>query len=249
MEERGDRPVALIVGGGAGIGAATAARLARDGYALAVADLAAERARDVVDNLERAGAPALALALDATDETQVQATVDATLARFGRVDGLVTTVGGSRPLLVSEMSLAEWTRMLTVNLTSQFLTARAVLPAMQRQRSGSIVALSSGQAWGEARRADYAAAKAGILGFVRSLALEVAGDGIRVNAVAPGMTLTERILNMMGPEEIAQRTGRIPLGRAGEPEDLADVIAWFISPASRYVTGQVLLVNGGSLLR
>jgi NAD(P)-dependent dehydrogenase (short-subunit alcohol dehydrogenase family) len=79
--------------------------------------------------------------------------------------------------------------------------------------------------------------------------LEVAGDGIRVNAVAPGMTLTERVVNMFGPEEIAQRTSRIPLGRAGEPEDLANVIAWFISPQSRYVTGQVLLVNGGSLLR
>jgi 3-oxoacyl-[acyl-carrier protein] reductase len=244
-----ERPVALIVGGGAGIGAATAARLGRDGYALAVADLVPERARAVVDDLERGGVPALALTADATDEAQVQATVNETLAQFGRIDGLVTTVGGSRPLLVAEMSLAEWTRMLTVNLTSQFLTARAVLPAMQRQKSGSIVALASGQAWGEARRADYAAAKAGIIGFVRSLALEVASDGIRVNAVAPGMTLTERILNMMGPEEIAQRTSRIPLGRAGEPEDLADVIAWFVSPESRYVTGQVLLVNGGSLMR
>ncbi|HEY7060175.1 MAG TPA: SDR family NAD(P)-dependent oxidoreductase [Chloroflexota bacterium] len=253
MSERGsaggERPVALLVGGGAGIGAATAARLGRAGYALAVADLAVERARAVVDDLERAGAPALALAVDATDEAQVQATVDETFARFGRIDGLVTTVGGSRPLLVSDMSLAEWNKMLTVNLTSQFLTARAVLPTMQRQRGGSIVALSSGQAWGEARRADYAAAKNGIIGFVRSLALEVARDGIRVNAVAPGMTLTERVLNMMGPEEITQRTSRIPLGRAAEPADLADVIAWFLSPESRYVTGQVLLVNGGSLLR
>jgi 3-oxoacyl-[acyl-carrier protein] reductase len=124
----------------------------------------------------------------------------------------------------------------------------ATVPAPVR-RSGSIVALASGQAWGEARRAVVGAAKAGIIGFVRSLALKMAGDGIRVNAAAPGMTLTERILNLVGPEEIAKRTSRIPLGRAGEPEDLADVIAWFISPASRYVTGQVLLVNGGSLLR
>ncbi len=186
--------VVLLVGVG-GIGAATAMRLARDGYALALADNVAARAEQTAATLERAGTPVLPLTVDATDEGQVEAMVAAAVERFGQLDALVTTVGGAERVAVADMTLREWTDMLTFNLTSQFLTARAVLPTMRRQQRGSIVAVASNLAWGKAEMAHYAAAKAGIIGFVRSLALEVARDGIRVNAYAPGFTHTQRIVD------------------------------------------------------
>src|SRR5262249_10312458 len=206
--------VVLVVGVG-GIGAATAARLARDGYALALADNVAARAEGAATTLERAGARVLPLTVDATDEAQVRAMVAATAERFGQIDALVTTVGGAEQVAVADMTLRQWTDMLTFNLTSQFLTARAVLPVMRRQQSGSIVAVASNLAWGKAEMAHYAAAKAGIIGFVRSLALEVARDGIRVNAYAPGLTHTQRIVDNTPAEVIEANARSIPMGRLG----------------------------------
>src|SRR5262249_53544691 len=190
-----------------------------------------------------ASAPVLPLTVDACHETQVAAMVDAVLRRFGRIDAIVTTVGGAEKGLVADMSLAEWNDLLALNLTSQFLPARAVLPAMRRQRGGSIVAITSNLAWGGAGRAHYAAAKAGIIGFVRSLALEVAPDGIRVNALAPGLTRTERVLHDTTLEAIEAQGRAIPLGRLGQPEDQAEAIAFLAGPASRYMTWHGLQVN------
>jgi len=247
MAAPGSPGVVLIVGCG-GIGGAAAARLARDGYALAVADAVPHKVEDAARTLGAGGTAVLSLTADARDEGQVQGVVDATLARFGRLDALVTTVGAAEKVAVADMTLVEWNDLLTLNLTSQFLTARAVLPVMRRQRSGSIVAVTSNLAWGEPGRAHYAAAKAGIIGFVRSLALEVAADGIRVNALAPGLTLTQRIIDNTPQSDIDARLPSIPLGRLGAAEDQAEGIAFLVSPASRYVTGQVLHVNGGSLM-
>ncbi|HEY7060199.1 MAG TPA: SDR family NAD(P)-dependent oxidoreductase [Chloroflexota bacterium] len=239
--------VVLLVGVG-GIGAATATRLARDGYALALADNVAARAEQSAATLEQAGTPVLPLTVDARDEGQVAAMVAATVDRFGQIDALVTTVGGAEQVTVAEMTLRQWTDMLAFNLTSQFLTARAVLPVMRQQQRGSIVAVASNLAWGKAGMAHYAAAKAGIIGFVRSLALEVAGEGIRVNAYAPGFTHTQRIVDNTPAAVIEANARSIPMGRLGLPEEQADGIAFLVSPASRYVTGQVLHVNGGWLM-
>jgi 3-oxoacyl-[acyl-carrier protein] reductase len=240
--------VAMVVGGGAGIGAATARRFAERGTAVVVVDQVEDRAHACVKDVARLGAQGLAIGGDATSESDVAAAVERTMSSFGRIDALVNCSGGLLTRSnVEDMTLGDWTDAVALNLTSLFLASRAVLPAMKARGSGAIVGISSEYAWGKAGAAHYAAAKAGVLGFVRSLAREVAADGIRVNAVAPGIIGTERILGELTSEAIAARTATIPMDRFGEPSDAADAIVFLAGPASGYITGQVLHVNGGSL--
>ena len=241
--------VVMVIGGGAGIGAATARRFGDEGAGIVVVDNLGDRARALADELSSAGVAALALRGDATVEVDVQSVVEQAMARFGRIDALVNCSGGlltrSR---VATMTLGDWQEALASNLTSLFLSCRAVLPAMQAQGSGSIVAVSSEYAWGKAEAAHYSAAKAGMLGFIRSLAREVAEDGIRVNAVAPGIVGTSRVLAELTPTAVAERERTIPMGRFAAPEEAADAIAFLASERAGYITGQVLHVNGGSLM-
>lgn len=240
--------VALIVGGGSGIGEATAHRLKTAGYALAIADLIPERAEAAANAFAAAGVPSLAITADVADEGQTHAMVEAVMNRFGRIDFLLNCAGGSKVTPLEEMTLEAWSTVIAANLTSLFLTSREVLPAMKQQRRGSIVGISSIFGWGVKNRAHYAAAKAGIVGFVRSLALEVAAEGIRVNAVAPGLIGTERVIGNTSPAGIAEREAIIPMHRIGQPGEVADVIAFLASDAASYVTGQVIHINGGELL-
>ena len=240
--------VALVTGAASGIGRATALRLADEGARLMLADRSADALEAFAVTLTQSGAEALAVPTDVADTTSVTACVDGARERYGRIDVLAAIAGISGRASVADMSEAEWRRMLDVHLTGTFLCCRAILPLMLSQRAGAIVAVSSIYAFvGRAQMAHYSAAKAGIAGFVRALALEVADQGVRVNAVAPGFIrtpLTER----HGEGAIAERARAIPMGRVGEPEEVADVIAFLAGHPSRFLTGQIISPNGGEVM-
>jgi len=236
--------VALVTGASRGIGRATALALARQG-ARVVAAARADHAAGVAADIEAAGGEALALAVDVTDASSVDAMVSAVMDRFGRVDVLVSNAGITRDQLLLRMSREDWDAVLATNLTAAFTCAQAVLRPMVKQRAGRIITISSvvGQA-GNAGQANYAASKAGLIGFAKALALEVASRGITVNVLAPGLIETDmtRALGEGAHESWAQK---IPMGRLGRPEDVADAVCFLASDEASYITGQVLAVNGG----
>jgi len=241
-----DEKVLLVVGGGSGIGLAAARMAAADGARVVVADLdpAGEQTVAALDG------DVAFVRCDSTDEASTNAAVDFALERHGRVDRLFATVGGAVLGDVDALDPATWQRELTFNLTSAYLAARAALPALTARRGGAICFTSSGQAVMAATdRAGYAAAKAGLISYTRSLAAAVAPSGTRVNCIAPGPTDTPRFRAMNGGEEGVERVRRqMPLGEIPRPEDCAAVALFLLSDAARQVTGQTVHVNGGLLM-
>jgi 3-oxoacyl-[acyl-carrier protein] reductase len=236
--------VALVTGASRGIGRATAERLASCG-ATVVAAARGDNAQATVDAIRGAGGQADAIALDVTDVAAAEAAVAAALERFGRIDILVNNAGITRDQLMLRMKRDDWDAVLSTNLTSAFTLTQAVLKPMIRQRSGRIISISSvvGQS-GNPGQANYAASKAGLIGFSKSVALEVASRNITVNVVAPGMIETD----MTGalPEKTREALiERIPLGRLGAADDVAAAVCFLASDEAAYITGQVLAVNGG----
>lgn len=236
--------VALVTGASRGIGRATALALARQGARVAVASRG-DHAAGVAAEIGAAGGEALAVPVDVTDGSSVDAMVAAAVDRFGRVDVLVSNAGITRDQLMLRMRREDWDAVLATNLTAAFTCVQAVLRPMVKQRAGRIITISSvvGQA-GNAGQANYAASKAGLIGFAKALALEVASRGITVNVVAPGVIETDMTRALAGDahESWAQR---IPMGRLGRPEDVADAVCFLASDEASYITGQVLAVNGG----
>jgi NAD(P)-dependent dehydrogenase (short-subunit alcohol dehydrogenase family) len=240
--------VALITGGGGGIGGAVAQRMARAGLAVVVADYDLDAAEKVRAGIGRAGGKADALPVDVTQAREVKALVTDVAQRFGRIDVLANIAGGSfYTKRIEEFSWSEWKRVIDVNLKGTFLMCREVAPLMQKQKSGRILNTASNYGvTGSALRAPYSAAKAGIIAFTRSLALELASDGILVNTVAPGPTDTPRVMEKETPEARRQRwQPSIPLGRTGQPEDLAELFYFLTTPESAAITGQTFHCNGG----
>jgi 3-oxoacyl-[acyl-carrier protein] reductase len=239
-----DGRVAIVTGASRGIGRAIAKRLASQG-AHVVATARAENARAVVDEIVAAGGRAESLSLDVSEPGSADSTVAATIEKFGRIDVLVNNAGITRDQLMLRMKRDDWEAVIATNLTAAFTLTQAVLKPMIRQRAGRIICISSvvGQS-GNAGQANYAASKAGIIGFAKSVALEVASRGITVNVVAPGMIDTDmtRAVTERAREEWE---ARIPLKRLGTPDDIASAVCFLASDEASYITGQVLAVNGG----
>jgi NAD(P)-dependent dehydrogenase (short-subunit alcohol dehydrogenase family) len=246
-----EKKVVIVTGAAKGIGAAIAESCVREGARVAALDLDGPGAEAVAKALRDREADALALRCDVTRAPDIAAALEAVLARWGRVDVLVNNAGGFAVIRDTEdIAEAEWEAIMASNLTSVFLFSKAVLPIMKRQRYGRIVNLASvvGRAGAVRVTSHYAAAKAGVIGFTRHLALEVGADGITVNAVAPGTTATERVLKARTPEETARVAAAIPVRRLGEPREIADAVVFLASDAAAFVNGATLDVNGGQVM-
>jgi len=241
--------IAIVTGAGQGIGRAIALGMAREGAALVIADLDEANAGAIKREIERVGGKASALYTDISNEGSVRGMIDHTLNEHGRVDILVNNAGIFPTSSVEEMAEEEWDRVIGTNLIGTFLCSRAVVSHLLTQRSGRIISLTSGRAFQGARHgAHYAASKAGIIAFSKSLALELAPYGITVNVICPGITDTAQPRGHQTEEQIYAQGQRIPLGRIGQPEDLAGPAIFLASDAAGFITGQTILVNGGGIM-
>ena len=245
-EAAGSHRVALVTGASRGIGRATAIALGAAGFEVCVNYRAqAAAAEEVVQTIAGAGGSAVAIQADIAKREDVDALFRQTQETFGPVAVLVNNAGITRDTLLLRMSDDEWDQVLDTNLRSAFMCTKSVLRSMVKARWGRVINISSVVGlMGNPGQANYAAAKAGLIGFTRSVAREVANRGITVNAVAPGFVTTD-ITNDLSSELKTRILEAIPAGRFGTPEDVADVVVFLASDASRYVTGQVLNVDGG----
>ena len=238
--------VALVTGAARGIGRAIALRLAAMGAAVVVNDLAPEEAIGaVVAEIEGAGGKALGVRANITVAAEVAAMVEKVVATFGELHILVNNAGITRDMLVMRLSEEDWDAVLTTNLKGAFLCARAAVRPLMKARWGRIVSVSSIVGLvGNAGQANYAAAKAGLIGLTRSLAKELGSRGITANAVAPGFIATDMTAGL--PDKVKEEAqARTPAGRLGTPEDVAAAVAFFCSEEASFITGQVLAVDGG----
>lgn len=246
--------VAVVTGGANGLGREIAQALAKAGAKVAVGDLEAEGVERTAAAITRAGGDAIALVGDLTEEGPAARLIDAAVARWGTLDILVNNVGGSRNSKIWEMPVADWDFVLRLNLRSTFLCTRAAVPHMMRRRYGRIVCMSSGAREGTPWTAyyqggaAYSAAKAGVHGFVRDVALELAEHGVNVNAVAPGPIDTERAgpnLRRLDATVEFSPSRMTPLHRLGEPIEVAHAVLFLASEEASYITGHTLAVAGG----
>jgi 3-oxoacyl-[acyl-carrier protein] reductase len=236
--------IALVTGASRGIGRAIAEMLAAQG-AHVVAAARGDHARPVADAISAGSGRAEALSLDVTDGTAVDAAVGDIVGRHGRIDIVVSNAGITRDGLLLRMKRDDWDAVLQTNLTASFVLCQAALKPMLRQRSGRVVVISSvvGQ-MGNAGQANYAASKAGLIGFCKSVAREVGSRGITVNVVAPGLIETDMTKGLTDNTRGDWET-KIPLGRLGTPADVAHAVCFLASDEASYITGHVLAVNGG----
>jgi len=238
--------VALVTGSGRGIGKAIAMKLAENGATLVINDVGdPTTAEATVAEIKALNHQAMVAMADVSNSEAVNKMVENAIAAYGKIDILVNNAGITRDQLLMKMTDDEWDKVLTINLKSVFVCTRAVIRPMLKQRSGRIVSMSSVVGIiGNAGQANYAAAKAGIIGFTKTIAKEVASRGITVNAVAPGFIDTP--MTQVLPEDRRQAlAANIPLGYLGTPKDIAETVAFLASEEARYITGQVITVDGG----
>jgi 3-oxoacyl-[acyl-carrier protein] reductase len=247
MTKQLEGKVAIVTGASRGIGKATALALATEGAAIIVNYASSSGAADaVVAEISRMGGQAIAVKADVSKEAEVEAMFATTIAQFSRVDVLVNNAGITRDTLLLRMKLEDWQAVIDLNLTGVFLCTRAASKIMLKQKSGRIINITSvaGQ-MGNPGQANYSAAKAGVIGFTRTMARELASRGITVNAVAPGFIATDMTNDLQAAPILAM----IPLSRYGQPEDIAGMIQFLAAtPAAGYITGQVFNVDGGMVM-
>jgi len=244
--------VAIVTGAARGIGAAIAHRLAADGMAVAVVDLDEQRSAHTTNAIIENGGRAIAVGADIADEKSAENAVQRTVSELGPVTVLINNAGIIRDNLIFKMSTDDWDEVMNVHLRGAFLMTRAAQIHMTQEKWGRIVNLSSTSALGNRGQANYAAAKAGLVGFTRTVALELGKFGVTANAIAPGYVETEMTQASAARQGIIYEDWKlaaardIPVGRIGQPEDVAAVASFLCRPEASYVSGQVIFVNGGA---
>jgi 3-oxoacyl-[acyl-carrier protein] reductase len=242
---RSDGKIAIVTGASRGIGRGIAVALAEAGATVICAARDLAKLEAAVAEITEAGGKACARVVDVASRESIEALVASTVAEYGRIDVLVNNAGITRDNLLLRMKPADWDDVIKTNLTSVFISTQAVMKPMLKQRAGSIINIGSVVGLtGNAGQANYAAAKAGLIGFSKSVAREVASRGIRVNVVSPGFIDTD-MTHAMPEAARAALLQSVPLGRTGKPEDIAGLVVYLASDASAYVTGQTLSVDGG----
>jgi 3-oxoacyl-[acyl-carrier protein] reductase len=242
--------VAIVTGASRGIGRAIAVALASEGAKVVVnyasSASAAEAVVAEINSLEN-GSEAIAVPADVSKEAEVDSLIKSAIDKWGRVDVLVNNAGITRDTLLLRMKLEDWQSVIDLNLTGVFLTSRAIAKIMLKQKSGRIINIASVSGlMGNAGQGNYSAAKAGVIGFTKTVAKELASRGITVNAVAPGFIATDMTADLKNTEEILKF---IPLGRYGQPEEIAGMVRFLAAdPAAAYITGQVFNVDGGMVM-
>jgi 3-oxoacyl-[acyl-carrier protein] reductase len=243
--------VAIVTGGARGIGAATAKRLAADGFAVAVLDLDEAGAKAVAAEIGEAGGKAVGLAADVADEAAVTAAVDAVASELGPPVVLINNAGVTRDNLLFKMDVADWDTVLNVHLRGAFLMSRAAQKHMTEAKFGRIVNLSSTSALGNRGQVNYSAAKAGLQGFTKTLAIELGKFGVTANAIAPGFIQTEMTkataerIGIPFEQFIEGAAKAIPVQRVGQPEDIANLVSYLVSEGAGFISGQVIYASGG----
>ncbi len=246
-----DRRTAVVTGAARGIGAAIAKQLAHDGFAVAVLDLNEASCKDTVEAITTAGGTALAVGADVADEASVAAAIDRIVAELGGPTVLVNNAGITRDNLLFKMDVADWDAVLNVHLRGAFLMSRAVQKHMVDASFGRIVNLSSTSALGNRGQVNYSAAKAGMQGFTKTLAIELGKFGVTANAIAPGFIETEMTAATaerlgIGFEDFKRMAAsQIPVNRVGQPEDIANLVSFLVSEGAGFVSGQVIYAAGG----
>ncbi len=245
--------IVLITGAAIGIGRATAKAFAAQGAHVLATDILEDHGQSLVEEIRAEGGSADFAHLDVRSTKAAEAIVAGLLADKGQIDAVIANAGIAHKVPLAELSDEKWDHTFDIDLKGMLRVIRPAAAAMRSRKRGAIVCLSSimGVAYGWAQHAHYSAAKAGVVGLVRGLAVELAPDGVRVNGVAPGYVRTAQLLSeehSLGPAGAETAGDFIPMGRIGEPEDIADVVTFLTSKAARYVTGQTVVVDGGLLV-
>ena len=243
-----ENQIAVVTGAGRGIGRAIALKFAAQGADIVAVDLKPDLVQETVDEVRKLGRKAWPVAANVSEAASVEAAVEQILKEAGRVDILVNNAGITKDGLLMRMSEADWDAVLDINLKGTFLFTKAFSRSLLKQKSGRIVNIASVIGLiGNAGQCNYAASKAGVIGLTKSCAREFASRGITVNAIAPGFIQTA-MTDKLSQEQKDAITKQIPLASLGQPDDVAEAVLFFASPAARYVTGQVLAVDGGMVM-
>lgn len=244
------KKVVLVTGAGIGIGAASAVQFAEAGYHVVVTDVLVKEGEETVERICASGQSAEFALLDVSDTAQTDSLIQRVWRDYGRLDTVIANAGIAHKAPIGELTDALWQQTLEIDLGGVLRAFRAAVPVMRQQGAGSLIGLSSimGTHYGWDEHVHYSAAKSGVVGLIRALAVEVAGDGIRVNGISPGYIRTAQSLSAvhsLGEAGLDRASGYIPMGRVGAPSEIASVALFLASEASCYMTGQILTVDGG----